>query len=41
MPGSKVIPKAMKVRSYPVIERYSAAFVWMGDPAKGGRIAAA
>ena len=34
MPGSKVIPKAMKVRSYPVIERYSATFVWMGDVAK-------
>ncbi len=34
MPGSKVIPKAMKVRSYPVIERYSATFVWMGDAAK-------
>jgi len=34
MPGSKSIPKAMKVRSFPVIERYSAAFVWMGDPVK-------
>ncbi len=30
MPGSISIPKAMKVRSYPVIERYSAVFVWMG-----------
>jgi vanillate O-demethylase monooxygenase subunit len=34
MPGSATIPKAMKVRSYPVIERYSAAFVWMGDAGK-------
>jgi phenylpropionate dioxygenase-like ring-hydroxylating dioxygenase large terminal subunit len=34
MPGSAVIPKAMKVRSFPVIERHSAVFVWMGDPAR-------
>lgn len=34
IPGHKTIPQSMKVRSYPVVERYSAAFVWMGDPAK-------
>jgi phenylpropionate dioxygenase-like ring-hydroxylating dioxygenase large terminal subunit len=33
MPGHTSIPKAMRVRSYPLIERYSAAFIWMGDPA--------
>jgi len=34
MPGHTAIPKAMKVRAFPVVERYSAVFVWMGDPAK-------
>ena len=34
MPGHTAIPKAMKVRAFPVVERYSAAFIWMGDPAK-------
>jgi phenylpropionate dioxygenase-like ring-hydroxylating dioxygenase large terminal subunit len=34
MPGHKSIPRTMCVRSYPVVERFSASFVWMGDPAK-------
>lgn len=34
MPGHTSIPKAMKVRSYPVLERYNAVWIWMGDPAK-------
>lgn len=28
------IPKAARVRSFPLIERYSALWIWMGDPAK-------
>ncbi len=31
MPGASRPPRAMKVRAFPVIERYSAIFVWMGD----------
>jgi vanillate O-demethylase monooxygenase subunit len=34
MPGHTAIPKAMKVRSYPVAERHSALWIWMGDPAQ-------
>ena len=34
VPGQSVVPKAMKVRAYPAIERYSAVFVWMGDAAR-------
>ncbi len=33
MPGRDAVPKAMKVRSFPIVERYSAAWIWMGDPA--------
>jgi len=33
VPGQKSIPQAMRVRSYPVVERHSAVFVWMGDVA--------
>ena len=33
MPGHSAIPKAMRVRAYPVAERHSAIWVWMGDPA--------
>jgi vanillate O-demethylase monooxygenase subunit len=32
MPGKKNVPEAMRVRSFPVIERYSGAFIWMGNP---------
>lgn len=31
--GDGRIPPAAKVRSYPVVERWSALWVWMGDPA--------
>jgi phenylpropionate dioxygenase-like ring-hydroxylating dioxygenase large terminal subunit len=34
MPGHTAIPKAMRVRAYPVAERHSALWVWMGDPAR-------
>ena len=34
MPGHTAIPKAMKVRAYPAVERFSAVFIWMGDPGK-------
>lgn len=33
VPGQRVVPKAMKVRAFAAIERYSAVFVWMGDAA--------
>lgn len=29
-----VIPKACKVPSYPIVERWAAIWIWMGDPAK-------
>jgi phenylpropionate dioxygenase-like ring-hydroxylating dioxygenase large terminal subunit len=32
IPGQDVIPKGARVRSYPVIERHSWIWVWMGDP---------
>jgi vanillate O-demethylase monooxygenase subunit len=32
MPGRTAVPKAMKVRRFPVVERYSAAWIWMGSP---------
>ncbi len=31
--GDGHIPSAMKVHSYPVVERYSAIWIWPGDPA--------
>lgn len=34
VPGSNAKPKALCVRTYPVVERESAVFVWMGDAAK-------
>ncbi len=33
IPGQDTIPAAMRLRTYPVIERHSAIWVWMGDPA--------
>lgn len=32
IPGQDVIPPGARVRSYPVIERHSWVWVWMGDP---------
>ncbi|MGE4482854.1 Rieske 2Fe-2S domain-containing protein [Acidocella sp.] len=29
--GNKLIPKAAKVRSYPVLERYGFVWIWLGD----------
>ena len=33
MPGKDARPKALCARAYPIIERHSAVFVWMGDAA--------
>ncbi|MBT2321920.1 aromatic ring-hydroxylating dioxygenase subunit alpha [Variovorax paradoxus] len=30
--GNGAIPKAAQVRSYPVVERWSVLWIWMGDP---------
>jgi len=32
--GDGHIPKAAQVRSYPMAERYSALWIWMGDPSR-------
>lgn len=32
--GDGTIPKAARVRSFPVVERHTAVWIWMGDPAK-------
>lgn len=32
--GDGTIPRAAKVKSYPLLERYDALWIWMGDPAK-------
>lgn len=34
MPGQDIIPKQAKVRKYPVADRHSWVWVWMGDPEK-------
>ncbi len=34
IPGQSEIPPKARVRSYPVIDRHSWIWVWMGDPAK-------
>ena len=34
IPGQDMIPRTARVRTYPVIERHSWIWVWMGDPAK-------
>lgn len=34
IPGQDIIPPGAKVRSYPVVERHSWIWVWMGDPAR-------
>jgi vanillate O-demethylase monooxygenase subunit len=34
VPGQEKIPATAKVHSYPLVERYNAIWIWMGDPAK-------
>lgn len=34
IPGQELIPKDARVRCYPVVDRHSWLWVWMGDPAK-------
>jgi len=34
IPGQPNIPAAMKVRSFPVVERHKWLWIWMGDPAQ-------
>jgi vanillate O-demethylase monooxygenase subunit len=33
IPGQDIIPKAARVRTYPVVERHAGIWIWMGDPA--------
>ena len=33
IPGQKNVPERARMRSYPVIERNTVVWVWMGDPA--------
>ena len=32
-PHGDLIPATLRVKSYPIVERYGAAWMWMGDPA--------
>ena len=34
VPGQSLVPRGARVRSYPVREKWSVAWIWMGDPAK-------
>jgi vanillate O-demethylase monooxygenase subunit len=34
IPGQKLIPAKVRVRSYPVVEKNQLIWVWMGDPSK-------
>jgi phenylpropionate dioxygenase-like ring-hydroxylating dioxygenase large terminal subunit len=34
VPGQSLVPRNAKVRSYPVREKWSVVWIWMGDPAK-------
>ena len=34
VPGQQKIPPQACVRAYPIVDKYSGAWVWMGDPAK-------
>ncbi len=34
IPGQDLVPKDARVRSYPVVDRHSWLWVWMGDPAQ-------
>jgi phenylpropionate dioxygenase-like ring-hydroxylating dioxygenase large terminal subunit len=33
IPGQERVPNSLRVRTYPVVERYGWVWVWMGDPA--------
>jgi phenylpropionate dioxygenase-like ring-hydroxylating dioxygenase large terminal subunit len=33
IPGQETIPKAAKVKTYPLVEQHGCAWVWLGDPA--------
>ena len=32
LPGQSVIPKGLKVRTYPVVEKWKWVWIWLGDP---------
>lgn len=34
IPGQDIVPASARVRAYPVVERHSWIWVWLGDPAK-------
>jgi phenylpropionate dioxygenase-like ring-hydroxylating dioxygenase large terminal subunit len=34
IPGQDVIPAALRLKTFPVVERHSAIWVWMGNPAQ-------
>jgi phenylpropionate dioxygenase-like ring-hydroxylating dioxygenase large terminal subunit len=34
VPGQTTVPPDARVRSYPVVERWKAVWIWMGEPAK-------
>lgn len=34
IPGQDLISPKVRVRSYPIVERHAAAWIWMGDPAR-------
>jgi phenylpropionate dioxygenase-like ring-hydroxylating dioxygenase large terminal subunit len=38
IPGQDTIPAQLKVRTYPAVERHSALWVWMGDPAQADEV---
>lgn len=40
IPGQDTIPASARVRSYPIVERWNAVWIWMGDPglADAGKI---
>jgi phenylpropionate dioxygenase-like ring-hydroxylating dioxygenase large terminal subunit len=39
IPGQDTLPPQLKVRTYPALERHSALWVWMGDPARADETA--
>jgi phenylpropionate dioxygenase-like ring-hydroxylating dioxygenase large terminal subunit len=34
IPGQRVVPRAVKVRSFPVVQRHGYCWIWMGNPAE-------
>ncbi|MBM3486032.1 MAG: aromatic ring-hydroxylating dioxygenase subunit alpha [Alphaproteobacteria bacterium] len=34
IPGQTTVPPGSRIRSYPVVERWKAVWIWMGEPAK-------